>query len=99
MGFIKVIFFVLFTGVTTVFALSNRDVVEVSLYPLSMVIDAPLYVVILGSFAMGVVVYGIGSSLSKFGYERANNMYKKKVEALEHEIEVLKAEQKMKSSL
>ncbi len=99
MWIIKVVFFVLITGVTTIFVLANREDVTVSMYPLSYVVEAPLYIVVIGSFAMGVVVYGIGSSFTKVGYEKMNSMNKRKIQALENEIEALKAEKKIKTSL
>ena len=99
MWVIKVILFVLITGVTTIFALANREDVVVSLYPLSYVVEAPLYIVVIASFAMGVLVYGIGSSFTKIGYEKVNSMNKRKIQALESEVEALKAEKKIKTSL
>ena len=59
------IFLLVLSLVAAIFAVSNREVTTIDLFPLPFTTAAPLYIFILGAMAIGLVI-GIGvSSISK----------------------------------
>jgi len=77
--------------VFVVFAVSNRTVVTVTLWPFPVEIDAPLYLVVLLSlafgFAVGLLIAWIGGRFSR----RAARAHAKRAASLERELEGLRA--------
>jgi uncharacterized integral membrane protein len=76
------------------FAVSNRDSVDLALWPLPWVIEAPVYAIALGALALGVVVgafvawIGGGRARGRArSAERKFHEQQRDVEALEKRIE------------
>jgi uncharacterized integral membrane protein len=59
------------TLLLVVFAVSNREAVMLSLWPLSEGVAAPLYLLVLGLFVLGAVIGGLTVWLSGAGTRRA----------------------------
>ena len=65
-----------------IFAVANRAVTKIALHPLPFTAELPLYVIILGAIAIGLVI-GVGlSSISRFRLKLESKKYQKRAEAL-----------------
>jgi putative membrane protein len=68
--------------VAAVFAVANRAVTKIALHPLPFTAELPLYVIILGALAIGLVI-GVGlSSISRFRLKLESKKYQKRAEPL-----------------
>ena len=70
MGFVRIFeyavaFIVLITLV--VFAVSNRGLMELDLFPLAVVVELPIYLALIGVLFIGVLVGGFVAFASSFG--------------------------------
>jgi uncharacterized integral membrane protein len=75
-----------------VFAVSNREAVQLSLFPFPYTAETPLFVMVLMSFMLGTAVAGTVAALTVFHrrWELANA--KRHIAALENEVGGLRAE-------
>ena len=70
-------------GVADVLAIEDRAVTKIALHPLPFTAELPLYVIILGAIAIGLVI-GVGlSSISRFRLKLESQKYQKRAKALE----------------
>ena len=74
MGFVRIfeyaIAFLVLVALV-VFAVSNRGLVELNLFPLAVVVELPIYLALIGGLFVGVLVGGAGGFASSFGVRRA----------------------------
>jgi uncharacterized integral membrane protein len=75
------------------FALANRTPVDVSLAPLPIVVELPVYGVFLLGLVLGGVIGGSVVWLGAFGHRRAARRMRNKVWALENQVEILKKQE------
>ena len=75
------------------FAISNRAAVSLSLFPLPYSIELPLFLLAAASFALGILACGIALQARMFKHSRLYHAEKKRVMALENELEGLRSEQ------
>jgi uncharacterized integral membrane protein len=78
------------------FAVANRQVVRLSLDPLSRdtplyTFDAPLFLVVLAALALGILVGGAAAWLAQGKHRRAKRLLAKEAEKLRAEAETLRA--------
>lgn len=86
---------ILFGGALLVlFAINNRGMVEISVWPLPYSVSAPLYLIILGAVAVGVFLGGTVGMLKR-GRQGNHQLkaYRQKLEASEHALNALKRQQ------
>ena len=76
--------------VIVAFAIANRTPVDVSFAPLPGSIELPLYGVFLIGLVAGVLVGGVGVWLHGLGLPARARRLRRKVRALENQIEILK---------
>jgi putative membrane protein len=82
MRFVIQLFLAGVIGVAAVFAVANRAVTKIALHPLPFTAELPLYVIILGAIAIGLII-GVGlSSISRFRLKLESKKYQKRAEAL-----------------
>ena len=74
MGFVRIfeyaIAFLVLVALV-VFAVSNRGLVELNLFPLAVVVELPIYVALIGGLFVGVLVGGFVGFASSFGVRLA----------------------------
>ncbi len=75
------------------FAVSNRGIVEMGLWPLPMTIEVQLFWVFLFGLAVGVVLGGLGAWLGGMRKRREGRKMRGKAMALENQIKVMKEQQ------
>ncbi len=74
----------------TVVAVANRQTVGLELWPFPVVVETPVFLVLLLSLATGLVV-GFGLAwLSQARWRRQARQSRRQVESLEREVEVLR---------
>lgn len=76
--------------VLMIFAIANRTVVPVSLFPLPILIELPVYGVFLLGLVIGVLVGGVGIWLGSLAKRREAARMRNKVWALENQLNLLK---------
>ncbi len=84
---------ILLTALLVLFAIVNREFIEISLFPLPYALELPKFLIALICFGAGLLVGGITMSL-KLG--QAKRIYKRehqRVAALENEVKSLHHEQ------
>lgn len=77
--------------VIVVFALSNRQIVTVSLWPLAEVIQLPVYLSILVPLLMGILLGVFGGSAVYWRQKAHTRKAVKRLATLEHEVELLRS--------
>ena len=83
MRFVIQLLLAVIIGVAAVFAVANRAGTKVYFYPLPFNVELPLYVIILGAIALGLII-GVGlSSISRFRLRLASKKHQKRAEELE----------------
>lgn len=70
------------------FAVSNRQTVEVGIWPLPFTWDAPVYVIVLGSLGVGIVLGGAVTGLGAIGARLRARSAARRVASLERELSV-----------
>jgi uncharacterized integral membrane protein len=75
------------------FAIANRTPVDVSFAPFPITVELPLYGAFLWGLVVGVLIGGIGLSLSGFAQRRRARRLSSKVWALENQINILKQQE------
>ena len=82
MRFVIQLFLAVIIGVIAVFAVANREGTKVDFSPFPFTAELPLYMIILGAIAIGLVI-GVGlSSISRFRLKLESKKYQKRAEAL-----------------
>lgn len=90
MRFLSAIIGLLIVAVAVVFALSNRDFVSVSLWPFDEKIEAPLYVLTLGTLITGVFIGAFLAWIRMLPHQFMSRRLKKEVAVMQNHIEDLK---------
>lgn len=75
------------------FAVSNRQVVEMGLWPLPNTIQVQLFWVFLFGLSVGVILGGIGTWLAGWKKRRTARQMRNKAWALENQLKVMKEQQ------
>jgi uncharacterized integral membrane protein len=96
-AFTRVVAFVIAVAVV-LFALANRGAVTVSLAPLPMERDLPLYVVILLAFACGVAVGGLSHWFATGRRRRAAREEHRRLARVERELTEVHQQEGAKSA-
>lgn len=78
------------TVIVVLFAVSNRNLVSMELWPLPGAVDAPLYLVFLVAVAAGFVLGGAIAWSGELGHKMRANRAEKKAEDLERELAVMR---------
>ncbi len=78
------------------FCIANRQIVRVALDPLSrdapqLSYDLPLYAIVLGALAAGILIGGTASWLAQGKYRKAARINRREAERLRGETETLRA--------
>lgn len=73
-------------ALATSFALVNRGVVAVNLWPFGLLADLPLYVLVLGSLALGLIVGGGLLALPAWAWRQRMRARERTVARLEAEL-------------
>jgi uncharacterized integral membrane protein len=82
-------------GLVTIvsFAVSNRQLVEVSLWPLPQSLSIQLFWVFLFGLVVGAVLGGLGAWFGAMGKRRRARQIKRKADDLEGQLRVVKQQQ------
>jgi uncharacterized integral membrane protein len=72
------------------FAVSNRQTVEVGIWPLPFTWDAPVFMIVLGSLGVGVVLGGAVAGLGAIGARFRARSASRRVASLERELSAQK---------
>ncbi len=96
---IKFIVFVAVTLAIILFALANRNAVTVNFYPLEILYEVPLFVLVMSTFLIGIILGGITSWKQWLGRYFTAREKNKKIQALEQEVAALKAQKNITYSL
>jgi lipopolysaccharide assembly protein A len=91
--FLKVFLLSLITIALVAFAIANRDIVTVSLFPLPYTLELPKFLLALICLSLGVVLAGLVMSLKMVKVRHRYASERKKVMALENEVKGMQAEQ------
>jgi len=70
----------------TVFAVSNREIVTLTLWPLPFALTAQLYLVVLLTVLVGFLVGLLGGWMASWRVRRAARERKRRIETLEREL-------------
>lgn len=94
--FLKAIVLVPLAIAIVLFSVANRGPVRVSFDPLSreapqIAYDVPLFAVVLGAIALGVLLGGAASWLAQAKYRKAARRNRREAESLREETESLRA--------
>lgn len=87
MRYLRAALSVLFGLFLILFAIANRQIVAVSFSPLPMVIEAPLYALVMIALAIGAVIGGMAVWFRSYARKREANRLKRRISALEHHID------------
>jgi uncharacterized integral membrane protein len=77
--------------ICVIFAVTNRQVVALDLWPFVLKLEAPLYVLTLGTFFAGFLVGGLGFWLSSLSHMWEKHRMRKKIGKLKGELDEEKA--------
>jgi uncharacterized integral membrane protein len=75
-----------FAVVAVIFALANRAPVTISLSPLPVMVELPLYLLVLGALAVGVAAGGMASWIAAGRRRRAERTTRRQLVATEREL-------------
>ncbi|HXP05879.1 MAG TPA: lipopolysaccharide assembly protein LapA domain-containing protein [Stellaceae bacterium] len=73
--------------VLILFAISNRETVSVALWPLSALIELPLYLVLLATLLVGFVIGELTGWIGGWRWRREARRSRERIAMLEREIE------------
>lgn len=95
-AFLKALVLVPVAMVIVLFAVANRQIVRLSLDPLNreapaLAFDVPLFAVILGALAAGILVGGFASWLAQGKHRKAKRVLRRETDRLRNETEALRA--------
>jgi lipopolysaccharide assembly protein A len=91
--YVKIVLLSLITLVFVAFAVSNRDAVNLSFFPLPYSAEMPKFLLAILCFTLGAVVAALLLSLKLAKIQHRYNAEHKRAMALENEIKGLQAEQ------
>ena len=74
-----------------VFAVANRHDVRLELWPLPWAVDLPVYLVVLGVLAKGLVLGGVAMWLSGHGARRRAREQRRRAESLARQLRAAEA--------
>jgi uncharacterized integral membrane protein len=74
------------------FAISNREMVSLGLWPLPFLIDLPLYLLVLAALLLGFVIGEFAAWLSGWRWRREARRCARRVAALERELAATQAQ-------
>lgn len=77
--------------IVVAFAVTNREPVSLSFYPLPYTMQTPLFLFGILSFALGLLIGGLQGMLSVFRFRRELRNERKRIVALENELALLRA--------
>ena len=83
--------FVPVAAVFVVFAVANRHVLTLNLWPLPLEIDLPVYIAVLGALAVGMAIGGSAQWISDGKWRRRARADKRKASALERQLTLVEA--------
>lgn len=75
------------------FAVSNRGLVEMGLWPLPSTIEVQLFWVFLFGLAVGIILGGVGAWLGGMKKRRTGRQMRNKAWALENQVKVMREQQ------
>lgn len=75
-----------------VFAVSNRESITVTLWPLPVAVDAPLYLVVLLILLVGFLVGQIVAWINGAGWRREARQRARRIQSLERELAATQAQ-------
>jgi putative membrane protein len=75
-----------FTVLLAVFAVSNREAVDIGLWPLVHVIELPLYLIVLLTLLVGFIVGEVAAWIAGRHWRREVRRRGRRIEALEREL-------------
>lgn len=88
--FLSLLAMILVGAVGILFAASNRMVIDLTVWPLPFTLPAPVYAVVLGGIAFGVLWGGAIGWLSSLRARRRARLETKRADHLEQDIGVLR---------
>lgn len=96
LGYLKLLLILPFALAIILFAVANRGLVTVSLDPFAkeapaIAYNVPLYAVVLGAMALGILAGGIATWFGQRVHRKAMREYRKESQTLRAETERLKA--------
>lgn len=92
MKFLSALFGFLICSIAAIFALSNRQSVTFSLWPFDVAITAPLFMMTLGAFALGLLFGGVFVWFGSISHRLMARRLGKSVELLGDKIQELERE-------
>jgi uncharacterized integral membrane protein len=72
--------------VVVVFAVSNRDMVTLTLFPLPAALDAPLYLVVIAAAVLGFIVGALAAWLGAGKHRRAARHLRRRIDRLQRDM-------------
>ena len=93
MRLIRLIVAILVLAVIVIFAIANREIVEVSYAPLPVTMELPLYGVFLIGLVFGVLIGGFSVWFSYLAKARQARKLRNKVWALENQLNLIRQEE------
>ena len=103
--FIKYLIYLLVAAVLVAFSVPNHEFVKISLDPLSTLdaaafsFQAPMYVIIFVSVAVGVFVGGVSVWFGQGRYRRSTRKFRSETNKLKADLQVYAAETKVPAKL
>lgn len=85
MRFIKITFFFIASILVAVFAVNNKQLVTVSLYPLPIEFSAAIFIIFFAAFVAGALLVGGLQSFRVFYWKRVAKSAQRKLENFETE--------------
>lgn len=92
--FTKVALVALVAVLFSVFAIVNRDMVSISLFPLPYTADMPKFILVIACFALGLLAGWLAVGMSGARHKRELKAQQRHVAALRNEVSALHAEQR-----
>jgi uncharacterized integral membrane protein len=92
---IKWFLYATLTLVLVLFALSNREVIEVTLFPFDTIFAAPFFIIFFVSLVLGAIIGAAFGLLSRLKMLSELRSKQKEIEALSNEIAVSRIEERV----
>lgn len=84
--FLRFFFFLLIAVLFAGFAIANRDVISLNLFPLPYELRLPQFLLALLCFALGAVIGRLAMGFAPMRMKRLIRLERQRIEALEHEL-------------
>lgn len=91
--YVKLIIIAVITVAFVMFAVVNREVITITLFPFPYSADMPKFLLVAASFGLGILTAGIALGARSARSRRLYKSEHKRVMALQNELEGFKAEQ------